>query len=198
MILILGDSNSYGVGLRECEFFTDPPSPFTWCYQLNREVDNRSSGGASNAEIAYSFIQYFDPAKHTAIIVLWTYLTRVLLPNQYGSLHSVLPTNPDVATFYSKYYDERVANLELAAYISLLEQTSTVPVLHDFIDSDIDRTLIDRVPKTLIDPGNYNSFVAVHRSTGFKPGFYGHHFSETAHAKWAKEHVVPALLRYGL
>jgi hypothetical protein len=200
MILVLGDSFSYGLGLRKCEFFSDPPSPFTWCYQLGREVDNRSTPGASNAEIAYNFIQYFDPEKYSAVIVVWSLLTRVFHPDHQtdGGLHSVLPSDPDVATFYSKYYDERVANLELAAYISLVENVSTVPVLHDFIDKDLDRTLIDRVPKTLIDPSDYNSFVAVHRSTGSTPGFYGHHFSEVTHAKWAKEYVVPALLRHGL
>lgn len=198
MILVLGDSYTYGSGLRGCENFGDPPSPFAWCYQLDREVDNRSKPGASNAEIAYKFIQFFDPKQHNSVIILWSFLTRVFHPVQFGDLRSVSPTDSDVATFYSKYYDERIANLELAAYISLIEKISTVPVLHDFIDKDIDWTLIDRVPKTLIDPSNYNSLVAVHRSTGFKPGFYGHHFSEAAHAKWAKEYVVPALLRHGL
>jgi|LauGreDrversion4_2_1035121.scaffolds.fasta_scaffold33242_2 hypothetical protein len=200
MILVLGDSHSYGHGLRRCEFSTDPPSPFAWCYQLDREVDNRSKPGASNAEIAYNFTQFFAPEKYSAVIVVWSFLTRVFHPDHQcgGMLRSVVPSDHDVATFYSKYYDERVANLELAAYISLIEKISTVPVLHDFIDKDLDQALIDRVPKALIDPGNYNSFLAVYRSTGFKPGFYGHHFSEAAHAKWAKEYVVPALLRHGL
>ena len=167
MILVLGDSHTYGHGLRYCENpERDPPSPMAWPGKLKIPVTNGARSGASNAEILLRFLEHYQPGKFSGIVVLWSFLARILhrvdTPSGLMSDNSAT-SNPFLQQYFAQYYDDRVANNDLLAYVNLINTMSDVPVLHDFLDSNVDRDLFSRISLSLVQEDNFNSLKTLWR-----------------------------------
>lgn len=201
MILALGDSHTYGHGLRNCEDpRRDPPSIYAWPYQLKVPVLNCGINGASNAEILVRFLENYQPGKFSGVVILWSFLPRILRRDGQSNLISTnISTNdPFWQEYFTKYYHDTPANNDLLAYVNLVNTLSDVPVLHDFIDCKIDKELISRVPMNLVNEDTFNSFNELWVKRGMQTGYYGNHYNERVHKEWADLYVMPALKRVGV
>lgn len=211
MILVLGDSFTAGSGLRDYDP-DNPPSSLCWAsvlgQHLNVEVDNYAKAGLSNGEILERFFERYDPTRHSAVIILWSYLTRIYFPDPHnpetlisGRTHK--PTNGPgnlnrlLESYYKYFYSDRVAAYQLAGFQQLVQSHCECPVLHDSVDYIYRQYTHLHKHINFVDPETASSFPTVWQQLGSKVGSQGHHYSEETHEVWAKEYVAPRLVQLG-
>ena len=207
MILVLGDSFTAGSGLSDYDP-NNPPSSLCWASLVEQKtgtsVDNHAKAGLSNAEIFDRFLTTYDPGKHTAVIILWSYLTRIYFPDPYNPDQLITgrpakPTNGHgslnkILEFYYRYfYSDKVAAFELAGFQQLVHCKAQCPVFHDCIDKTYINYADIATGINSIEQGNSCSFTSLWEKLGKKVGSQGHHYSEQTHQVWAEDYVVPRL-----
>ena len=208
MILVLGDSFTAGSGLKDYDP-ANPYSKYSWAsiveQQTGISVENRAKPGAGNAEILNQFLTYYDKDKHTAVVVLWSFLSRIYFPdpdspNTLITGRTTSPTNSTsqlnrILEFYYKYfYSDKVCTWELNGFQLILQNKAQCPVLHDCVDVQSNVNSLD-ANINWIDSTSTASFNDVWVKGGKKIGSQGNHYSEETHKVWAENYVIPALKR---
>lgn len=208
MILVLGDSFTAGSGLADYDP-KNPYSKYSWPSLIEQQtgisVENRAQPGASNAQILNQFLTYYDQDKHTAIIVLWSFLSRIYFPDPANpdtliTGRTTTPTNSTsqlnrILEFYYKYfYSDKVSTWELNGFQLILQNKARCPVLHDCVDTQANVYSLD-ANINWIDTTCPTSFNNAWVKQGKKIGSQGNHYSEETHKYWVENYVIPALKR---